>query len=500
MRKRIRKGFAGLLAAVGIVISCQIPVQAASVEKVIGYRGDFNGDAQVNIADAMMLEQYLTAQISVDSANYADMNGDESLNAVDFAMLKQLLLSGAEPEAVTIEVEEDLMDAPVKSLNPSLPSTGTDEILLFVIDCPDCQFEPQYTADVVQDMVFGPEDPSSPFYPLESISAYYQRASYGALTIEGTTYKYSAQSSIATYYNDLDMLVDEVMAAFDAEIDYTKYDTNHNGKMDTMILAFADSDKWWPYSSKYYGSQEYDGVCAGSVLAGGWPMSDVAGFVNTWVHELGHGMGLVDYYKYENYGTEQYGLNGDAGWMMMDDALGDMCCFDKLMYGWYTDSQVQKYTGGTQTFQLKSSQAEANCIIIPRYADSGYLSEYILIEYATDTGNNQDGFKNSWWIQKMFDEGGIRILHCDAEICEGMWGTEFKWSNYGLYYDKSNQKQRVLRLVNDFGGFFHTGDIVTNQTAGFRWYDKNGYQNVDIGVNIFIGELENGTYCITISE
>lgn len=499
MRKLFKKGLAGLTAALCLVSVCPQLAQAATIQKIVGYRGDLNGDSEVSIADVVLYEQYLTGQTVLEDAHYGDMNGDEKLTAVDFSVLKNLLLTGKEPEPVYIEIEESLMEAPVKAIHPSLPSTGIDEILLFVIDTPDCKFESKYTADVVQDLVFGPEDKNSPYYPMESISAYYERASYGALNIVGTTYKYTAKKSVAEYYDDLDMLVEEVMSAFDAQIDYNKFDVNRDGTMDTMILAFADSDKWWPYSSGYYGYKKYDNVRAGNVLAGGWPMSDVAGFVSTWVHEMGHGMGLVDYYKYENFGNDQYGLNGDAGWLMMDDAFGDMCCFDKLMYGWYTESQVQKYTGGTQTFQLKSSQEAANCVMIPRYDNGGYLTEYILIEYASDTGNNTDGFKYSWWNYKMFDKGGIRILHCDAEVCEGYWGPEFKWGNYGKYYDTSNQKQRVLRLVNDNGGFFKTGDTVTRNTKGFQWYDANGYQTIDIGVTISIGALENGEYTITIA-
>jgi len=177
---------------------------------------------------------------------------------------------------------------------------------------------------------------------------------------------------------------------------------------------------------------------------------------------------------------------------MMDDAYGDMCAFSKLMYGWYTPGQVQVYTGGTQTFTLESSQTAANCILIPRGDLNGYLSEYMMLEYATDAGNNTG----------LVGQGGIRVLHCEATVTEGYWGPEFKWNNYGMYYDSSNTRQRVLRLANESegGDFFVSGSVINNDISGFRWYDDSGYQTVDTGITVTVGALTDGRYTVTISQ
>ena len=99
----------------------------------------------------------------------------------------------------------------------------------------------------------------------------------------------------------------------------------------------------------------------------------------------------------------------------------------------------------------------------------------------------------------MFWHGGVRILHCNAEIANGWWGPELKWNNYGYYYDDSNQKQRVLRLVNNGGGFFRQGSVISSSVSGFAWYDDSGYQTVDPNITVTVESIQNGTAVITIS-
>ncbi len=69
-----------------------------------------------------------------------------------------------------------------------------------------------------------------------------------------------------------------------------------------------------------------------------------------------------------------------------------------------------------------------------------------------------------------------------------------------VYYDNSNQKQRVLRLVNEGNGFFHEGDVITSSTAGFAWYDENGERTIDPNVTVSVGALMDGSYTITVQS
>lgn len=508
---KIKKLLSAILAPVCVLAAAPNALQAfAAVEQVpIGYLGDIDGDGAVALSDAELLMQALNTsgvEISEERIQFADMNADYVLDAQDLTILKRTALGLLEPEMLYTEQEiiEERMEAPINKLSPTLLSKGTNHLLMLVVDFPDCKFKRNYTADEIRAVSFGEGNPSSPYYPLESVVGYYERASYGALTMDADIYFCSAPRNIENYvrvydnnqrYPDTDKLLDDILPILDQEIDYSRYDVNRDGVMDTILLSVADNapdDGWWPCSGGYYGNRQYDGVTPGNVIEGNSSPSDVTNYNNTWIHELGHGMGLPDYYKYENTWDGAFGLNGDAGLEMMDDAFGDMCAFSKLMYGWYTPSQVHVYSGGTQTYLLSSSQVEGGCIVIPRGDLKDYLSEYMIVEYATPEGNNYRQFRN----------GGIRVLHCEASVYRSYWGTEFKWENYSEYYDSSNQKQRVLRLANERegGSFFRSGSIIDGSISGFHWYDSNGYQTVETGVTITVNDLENGMYSVTVSQ
>ena len=47
---------------------------------------------------------------------------------------------------------------------------------------------------------------------------------------------------------------------------------------------------------------------------------------------------------------------------------------------------------------------------------------------------------------------------------------------------------------------YRTGDVVDGSIAGFHWYDENGNQTVETGLQIEIGELVDDRYTITISQ
>ena len=171
------------------------------------------------------------------------------------------------------------------------------------------------------------------------------------------------------------------------------------------------------------------------------------------------------------------------------------------MYGWLSESEVQIYSGGTQTFRLESAQIKPGCIVVPHGDLNGFLSEFFVIEYATNEGNNRGGFANRQ-AKKLFSDGGLRILHCDAEVYESFRGTEFRWYNYSKYYDSSNEKQRVIRLANEAEGgrFFGAGDTADGSLSGFRWYDENGDLTVSPGISVTVDSIADGVCTVTIRQ
>lgn len=514
----VKRITAGLFAAV-LSAYCNIPAMTAKAadepvffyEEHGYYAGDVNNSGDLDVSDVVLLQNWLLGRAVPEGTiiERADMIHNGVINVYDLISLKSVLFGELEPEWIEQELppDEELMTAPVSYLAPTLMSTGHNRLLMFVVDFPDCKFSADYSVEQIRNISFGAGDTSSLDYPYESVSGYYERASYGALSMDADIYIYSAQEPVENYirYDDngkrwanQDKLLDEIMSAMDNELNFADYDLNKDGVMDTILISVADSapsDGWWPCSGEYYGGKEFDGIIAGNVIIGNTSPSNVLKYNSTWIHELGHAMGIPDYYRYTNSDYDFEGLKGTAGTEMMDDARGDMCAFSKLMYGWYTPSQVSVYTGGTQTYTLESSQVKGGCIVIPRNELNGFLSEYMVIEYATGNGNNTG----------LFQDGGIRVLHCNSKFSLDYWGRPFLiWNNYSEYYDQSNEKQRVLRLANqaEGGDFFTSGSIVDGNISGFHWYDDYGSQTVEVGCKITVGELDRdtGKYTITISE
>ena len=107
------------------------------------------------------------------------------------------------PDEIYEEVEvpdPELIPPPVKAVNPTLPSVGDTNILMFVVDFPDCVRSDHYTAEQILERTFGPENRKSSAFPLESISAFYERASYSRLHMHGDVFLYNARHNNRIYY------------------------------------------------------------------------------------------------------------------------------------------------------------------------------------------------------------------------------------------------------------------------------------------------------------
>lgn len=359
---------------------------------------------------------------------------------------------------------------------------------MIAVSFPDAQHG--FSAEEIQNMCFGPEDPQSPRYPVESSGAFYSRSSYGRLNLTGKVYTYTAKYEIDAYtktnyrepdYRTRDDLLDEALEALDDIIDYNDFDVNKDGILDSVILTLPkeamirDPNKdgkedWVPCSCKYNGNAEHDGVKLARMCIGARDLSNTTKFNSSWIHELGHAMGLPDYYKViTNNPHDQEGLTGLTGWEMMDDAWGDFSSFSKLMYGWFTGNELQIYTGGTQTYELRSLQDAPNCVLIPRGDLDGFHSEYFIVEFNTPTGNDSAFFVRDNRID-LFRQGGVRVLHCDAELHEISSDKMFKWCINSKSYDRTNKKQRVLRIINYRNMYFNDGKVINNETDGFAWY------------------------------
>ncbi len=512
MKNLSKKLKAAVAVAAAATTAAAFPLTNASAKQVLaGYRGDINHDMEVNSSDLVLLSQHIIRMnpISEDCAINADLNADSLVDVYDMIWLRQCLTGERELIGIYNEIPDekaDFISPSIEAVDASLPSQNNANLVVFYVDFPDCKYSYEPSAELISQSAFGEADTSSPYYPYESMHAFYERSSKGTMNLGGQVFRYTTKENQAAYDTNKVKLAEECYDAFKDSVDFSQFDGDGDGMIDatlfTVPTAAGDTD-WWPcaggFGDPYY---RVDGMAIGHIITGNAQIesaADTRNFVTSYLHEMGHCMGLPDYYLYSSDDYE--GFHGSAGSELMDtDASMDFCAFSKLMLGWYRENQISVYdsSAGTQTFTLSNAQTEdGNCVIIPYGTlDDRYFSEYFIIEYATNDGNN---CSPPWYIQK---GSGIRIHHVKADLQEDYWWTYLKYQNGSEYTNGDDAGIRLIRIVNDTEGdnFFYTGDIIDSSVSGFGWYDSSENESIDPGVTISIGECTDGEYSITVSN
>ena len=479
--------------------------------------GDLDMDRKLSVFDlCIMKHKIVQNDFRIYESGISDLNGDGIVDFYDAAMLQDFLLARIDnfeidevvltentilPIVEENEEMEELIEAPVKAIDSATPSKGNVKMLAVYVDFADKTYSSEaYTNEQIENELFGA---GTTAFPYESLSAWFERSSYGNLHLDGDVCRFTCSGNMAEYQSGgFEKMVMEVLSGLDNQIDYSDYDSDNDGVIDcisfTVPLDGADDETlqyWYGCTATWYENYGYsvDGIrLSNYIIMDVMPYgSNMQYMKQTYIHEMGHSMGLPDYYKYQSSDWE--GLHGDAGYARMDDSIADFCGFSKLMFGWFKKSEIQTYTGGgAQTFELSDASDSGSCLILPiSSSESDYTSEYFFIEYITPSGNNSDMYST---------DSGIRIFHVQAELQTSEWGdTSFKYNNYSQYY-AGDDNIRVLKLVNDNNGFFHSGDSVRYGTSNFAGYDSSGNQTIDTGYEITIGELSNGKYNITVNK
>jgi M6 family metalloprotease-like protein len=165
-----------------------------------------------------------------------------------------------------------------------------------------------------------------------SLSEYYMDCSHGRLNINFTVVGPYTLSNTSAYYSAnatwdrvREMAHDAVMAA-DSNVDFSNYDSDGDGKVDFVHIIYAGTgrnstgnvDEIWPHSWYFGDSVIVDGVgfrkysCSNERQSA----SRING-IGTAAHEIGHDLGLPDFYD-----TDYAGSGGQSTtlgeWELMD--------------------------------------------------------------------------------------------------------------------------------------------------------------------------------------
>lgn len=322
-------------------------------------------------------------------------------------------------------VPEHIVYALPSGRQGGLPAKGSPKTLVLLVEFPDYPHTVNQTPSDVMSKFFGDGDLSR--YPYESLRNYYQRSSYGQLSIQGNVLGwYMAQHERSFYESDnealgREVLIMEALDFFDTHgsgHDFTQYDNDSDGTIDSLYLKWTGPDAgwssfWWSYQSGWGVDPDYriDGRAVGKYV---WSwISSPAGNAyqaKTDIHETGHLLGLPDLYDY----NDAVGPPGGVGGLdIMASNWGDHNCLSKFMLEWLTPKII---SSGSQNLTLNPSGTSQDCVLImPGASPDAVFGEFFMVQYRKRyTGNDPadypaDGYL-IWHVDSTLDSSGSIFL------------------------------------------------------------------------------------------
>jgi len=289
----------------------------------------------------------------------------------------------------------------------------------------------------IEKVFFGEEENSH-----ESVSSYYYKSSYGKLNLSGyvtdwynleedSSLEYSSATDITTS-NTYDIVKSAIEWAKEEGVNTEEFDYDKDGYIDGVWLVYSAPDyahngpytddyNYWAYTT--WGNQSGESAQKPNVNDPvynlfGWASYDFMyeGYgtqtldSHTFIHEMGHFLGLSDYYS----DLSTYSPIGKVD--MMDGNIIDLNSYSKMLLGW-----SKPYLAlGNGTINLSTMENENSFIVIPsdtkeiKNNEFDPFSEYILIELYTNEGLNYLDSRIQLEDRPLaMNTKGVRIYHID---------------------------------------------------------------------------------------
>ena len=301
-----------------------------------------------------------------------------------------------------------------------------------------------------------------------SVKTFYEEESKGIVTMGGTVAdwyevnnSYQDFASNAGYSLVYNLVTTASDAYFENNTDVTRkdYDDDNDGYLDAVVLIYGSpdsaslgiyNDNLWAYTSWlqtdynktepvpnvfFWGSYDfmysfgsYALKRTGIATYGRGDTKHCVVDSHCYIHEMGHILGLPDYYDYS-------GMHSPAGGFSMQDSnVGGHDAFSVTAYGW-----AQPYIPKeSMTITINDFQLSHDVIILANHDVNSPFDEYLMLELYTPTGLN---FADSvYQYRDSYPQGplttGIRLWHVDARLTylsSGSWSktltTNAKHSN-----------------------------------------------------------------------
>ncbi len=399
-----------------------------------------------------------------------------------------------------------------------LPSSGSYEVLVIPVEIKDKPFAADY--DNKLDLAFNGTQFETGW---ESVASFYYRSSYGLLDLSFEIAPKYISLYNANYYEDFgdegdQYIIKEALLGLDEQIDFSRYDFNDDGYIDSVIFIYSydydyDTDPWWAwvYSAQFGEASQIGNLDGKKFEYYFWASyafleDPIVGNDNiivnaeTYIHEVGHLFGIVDFYQYED--TYEYGPLG--GFDMMDHNVGDHGPFNKLVFGWL---QPLLAVNGSYLVTLDSYSTDndgLNSVLLIPYnpsdlGDGDAFDEYLLIMFYTPEGLYEGHLNNSG----ILNNSGVIIYHVDARLNK----TTHFWGEYFINDNEGNNNFLVSILEADFNDSLpgsngiQDSDILSSgyiNLSSYSW-NQGSSMNIIIGIeSIITNNSENVTISVYV--
>ena len=343
------------------------------------------------------------------------------------------------------------------------------EVLVVPYEFPDYPFK-QQTLDDINALFNGNGATDTRYW--ESVSSYYNKASYGAINLHATISEKYVASENAKDINRGSAY--SVAAARAVLADYKQrkgidgkiFDSDDNGIVDAVYMVYSapdysrvsslDNNLFWAYCHWTGDSPNLNSPSVNTYMWASYDFMYESGEskvdAHTFIHETGHLMGSNDYYNY-NKSSSRSPLGGID---MMDYNIGSHNVWTKMAYGWLDPI----YVDGNAKVTLRSAQHYGDAILLRDGWNGSSFDEMIMIELSTPTGLNELDAKTPYKSRPLvYEIPGIKMYHIDNRLGKKVGnrvqyfnGTPTK-NNINGYYQVSANSDNAER--NDTPEFFY---------------------------------------------
>lgn len=461
-------------------------------------------------------------------------------------------------DKVDLELNYNDLSGTLSNNKSVMPSLGDANLLVIPVHLPGGnEYKTDKVKSDIEKVFFGDKDDSS--LGFKSVKQYYSEASYGKFNLSGTVTDWFDATTLVSDVKDITSgtygtIVNKILrgavdwAGSSQGINLKDFDNNEDGNIDGVYLVYDHLDwttenyiqhesnpqfdsstlnqAFWNFTYwDFYSESKNDKPSTSGFSWSSFDMmytsycernkndtpdlSDLSKIKldsHTFIHEFGHLLGLEDYYSSSD---SSYHPAGES--TMMDQNIGDLDSYSKMLLGWVTPyvvygtseiiiTNVSKNSGNS-VIVIPSNYAEisqsvedaikGNRIDKFRYTFNPF-SEYLMIDLYTPDGNNEQDTYGPYVFDRsaMANKVGVRIYHIDSRIfkckvVDYMGGQKlayvdgYVWDGQMLQDDEailmpiSNNmsESKNFQLPQSFDYF---DQIRLLESSGINTFDKNG--------------------------